>query len=236
MLYRRMTASIKPVKQCFQNFKHRASQLSETLQCQMYIFIPSIFIVTAVLLLTAVLLFTLHINVGKQKVVVRGQIVCCSTAKLRAAKFSCKPWERNMNLDFDSSNQNATSSSANYSLDAYDTKISTNHCWVVPKRAVELYDYDWLTFDDLLDETHTDENGVFEVSGEVDEFFHMLPYIVIHHRCNIDTNKRGMQAGYKNRIRRSQYTIPTHSVNGEPYHLFPLNLQMLGWRDKHLDV
>lgn len=143
MLYRRMTASIKPVKQCFQNFKHRASQLSETLQCQMYIFIPSIFIVTAVLLLTAVLLFTLHINVGKQKVVVRGQIVCCSTAKLRAAKFSCKPWERNMNLDFDSSNQNATSSSANYSLDAYDTKISTNHCWVVPKRAVELYDYDW---------------------------------------------------------------------------------------------
>ncbi|KAI1703371.1 transthyretin-like family domain-containing protein [Ditylenchus destructor] len=236
MLYRRMTASIMPVKQCLRNFKHRASQLSETLQCQMYIFIPSLFIVTAVLLLTAVLLFTLHINVGKQKVVVRGQVICCSTAKLHAAKFTCKPWERNMNLEFESSKENGTFISTNYLSDAYDTKISINHCWVVPKRAVELYDYDWLTSSDLLAETHTDENGMFELSGETEEFFQMLPYIVIYHRCNIDTKTRGMQSGHKHRVRRSQYYIPPHSINGDSYDLFPLNLQILGWRDTLFDV
>lgn len=144
MLYRRMRASIKPVTKCLQSFGQRAT---ESLQCQMYIFIPSLFIVTAFLLLTAFIVASLpHFNVGPQRVRIRGQIICCSGSPfddrqkdLAENGFSPK------NLTLPTNAVDELEKHPRMALGNCPKRggIRTENCWVVPRRAVELHDFDW---------------------------------------------------------------------------------------------
>jgi len=90
---------------------------------------------------------------------------------------------------------------------------------------VELREHDTFDPDDHLGETHTDKDGMFQITGKEDEVGKIRPYIRITHNC--DVSKKGECK------RITDFDIPAEKVgeNNTVYDMNFVNLNIRGHSD-----